>query len=413
MPGLLLPYQILWLKDRSRFKIALKARQIGFSFTIALEGLLEALEYRHAILFLSASQRQSYELFSKVLMHGRALSLGSGKIIDNSNRFGCTLVNGSKLLFLPANPDTVRGFTGSVYLDEFAFHRDSVKLFRAIMPTVSRGNNRLRIISTPAGDQGQFFNLWIGKNNFSKHMIDIYQAIDEGHTIDLQAIKALNSDADTFAQEFECKFLSDRESYFSLPLIYPCVLGDLTEYPAGTVYVGVDIGRKKDRTVIITLIKANGALWVKPLEVLDKIPFQMQESILSAHIDRVKPKLVYIDATGNGAHLAENLSAAFKCVEGIVFTSQLKESFVVTVRRLLQDRSIHIPNDRALISDIHSIKRSVTAAGNITYVADRDKTGHADRFWALALAVHAASQKIVVAADHSRDREIRPSLFSR
>ena len=32
-----------------------------------------------------------------------------------------------------------------------------------------------------------------------------------------------------------------------------------------------------------------------------------------------------------------------------------------------------------------------TAAGNVRYLADRDDAGHADRFWALALALHAGS----------------------
>ena len=403
---ILLPYQRKWLHDKSRFKIALKARQIGFSFIIALEGLLEAVEKKQNIIYLSTSERQSQELLDKVLVHARALGHGVGKIMATHNRSECKLVNGSKILSLPANPDTVRGFTGSVYLDEFAFHRDGAKIFRAIMPTITRGENRLRIVSTPAGDQGMFFRLWSKDGEFRKHRVDIHQAISEGLEIDLDGIRRLTPDPDTFAQEYECKFLSDRESYFSLPLIYTCVRED-GEYPKpeGEVYMGVDVGRKRDRTVLVTLHKVGDVLHSAPLEVLDKATFSAQEDYIAGCIERLCPTRLCIDSTGLGMQLAENLSSRFSCVEGVGFTNQIKETMSVTCRRIFEKRSIRIPKDRKLINDIHSIKKIVTIAGNIRYDAQRNASGHADRYWALALAVHAASKICPAAVEMGRDPE--------
>jgi len=37
------------------------------------------------------------------------------------------------------------------------------------------------------------------------------------------------------------------------------------------------------------------------------------------------------------------------------------------------------------------VTKQTTAAGNIRFTAERTPDGHADRFWALALAVHAAA----------------------
>lgn len=401
---ILLFYQRRWLVDRSRFKIALKARQIGFSFIIALEGLLEAIEQRKNIIYLSASERQSQELLEKVIMHARALSYGAGEIIVSQNRSECKLTNGSKILSLPANPDTVRGFTGNVFLDEFAFHRNGTKIFRAIMPTVTRGENRLRIVSTPAGDQGMFFQLWNEDNNFSKHCVDIYQAIREGLKIDLEEIRRHIPDPDTFAQEYQCKFLSDRESYFSLPLIYSCVdEEEKTIQPMAEVYMGVDVGRKHDRTVLITLQKHGDVLYMQQLKVLEKATFQAQEDYLSACIKHLNPHRLCIDATGIGMQLAETLSENFSCVEGVTFTNLLKESLSVTCRRLFEKRQIRLPNDRELINDIHKIKKIVTVAGNIRYDCQRNSSGHADRYWALALAVHAASVRNSPAVEMGRD----------
>ena len=403
---ILLPYQRGWLLDRSRFKIALKARQIGFSFIIALEGLLEAIEKKQNIIYLSASERQSNELLEKVIMHARALGHGAGEAIVSQNRSECKLENGSKILSLPANPDTVRGFTGSVFLDEFAFHRDGPRIFQAIMPTVTRDENRLRIVSTPAGDQGMFYRLWTADNEFSKHQVDIYQAISEGLKIDLDTLRRVTPDPDTFAQEFACKFLSDRESYFSLPLIYSCVEeeGETADW-GGKVYMGVDVGRKRDRTVLITLHKVGDVLYARPIEVLEKATFQAQEDYISGCIERLAPHRLCIDATGMGMQLAENLSRRFPCVEGVTFTNLLKETVSVTCRRFMEKRQIRIPDDRDLISDIHRIKKIITAAGNIRYDTDRNASGHADRYWALALAVHAVSKKSSPAVEMGRDPE--------
>jgi phage FluMu gp28-like protein len=40
---------------------------------------------------------------------------------------------------------------------------------------------------------------------------------------------------------------------------------------------------------------------------------------------------------------------------------------------------------------LRAIKRETTFAGNIRFAADRGGNGHADRFWALALAIRASA----------------------
>jgi phage FluMu gp28-like protein len=53
---------------------------------------------------------------------------------------------------------------------------------------------------------------------------------------------------------------------------------------------------------------------------------------------------------------------------------------------LLQKRAIQLPRQRELVAQVHSIKRRVLASGRISFDAERTKSGHADRFWAVALA---------------------------
>ena len=42
-------------------------------------------------------------------------------------------------------------------------------------------------------------------------------------------------------------------------------------------------------------------------------------------------------------------------------------------------------DDRVLAADLHSIRKTVTAGGNVRFEGERTKAGHADRFWAGAI----------------------------
>ena len=49
-----------------------------------------------------------------------------------------------------------------------------------------------------------------------------------------------------------------------------------------------------------------------------------------------------------------------------------------------------IPQDKRIRRDWHSVERTVTESGHFRLAAPRREGSHADRFWAAALAVHAA-----------------------
>ena len=86
-------------------------------------------------------------------------------------------------------------------------------------------------------------------------------------------------------------------------------------------------------------------------------------------------------------HLAENLAREFPQVVPEVFTNDSKERWATDFRILLQRRDITLPRDRDLVGQIHSIKRHVLPSGKVAFDAERtSKAGHADRFWAIALA---------------------------
>ena len=68
-------------------------------------------------------------------------------------------------------------------LDEFAFHENPEEIWRAVYPIISnplRGALKLRVISTPAGRNNKYFDLWEHAPAFSRHKTSVYDAVAQG-----------------------------------------------------------------------------------------------------------------------------------------------------------------------------------------------------------------------------------------
>jgi phage FluMu gp28-like protein len=78
-------------------------------------------------------------------------------------------------------------------------------------------------------------------------------------------------------------------------------------------------------------------------------------------------------------------------VEGVLFSGGAKLDMATVLKERMQDRKLRIPaGDVVLRADLHAIRSQVGTTGQRRLVADSDTDGHADRFWAMALATGAA-----------------------
>jgi len=281
----LLPFQRRWFEDCAALKIAVKARQIGYSFAATLRAVFQCLERKTTWIFLSKGERQSRLLMEKVQEHTQSCGIVA-RVCESTFFEGTSLKqlevrfpNGSVIYGLPANPDTARGYTGHVTLDEFAFHADADKIYAALYPTITRGFG-LEIISTPNGQQGKFYELakaaglaeqvlgvgsqvsgskpetWhLKPGTWSAHYCDIYQAIQQGLKINLELLRAGCEDEAAWQQEFCCQFVSTAENFFPPDLLAACLSAEAsTDLPprllasASGVAAGVEIRNSKSET---------------------------------------------------------------------------------------------------------------------------------------------------------------------
>ena len=405
----LMPYQQRWVRDGSRFKIGMWSRQTGKSFATAAEAVFDCIEKPNVRwVVLSAGERQALEWMEKAkfwvdafkkLRHldepvfSEALNAVDASLSKADVRFA----NGSRITAIPANPATARGYSCNLILDEFAIHENPFEIWAAIIPSINSphgGEKRVRIVSTPKGRGNKFADLWEHNDAYSKHKETIEDAVREGLKVDIEQMRAAVDDDDIWAQEFMCEFIDNTSVLLPYEMIGKCESDQIRDDGASPMYIGMDVGRQKDLSVIITAEKCGDVLVVTGIDTLRKMPFADQLAILVDKARASRVRGVCIDSTGIGAMLAEEaVRKVGSKVQPVQFTVQSKGEMYGLMRRRFEERSIRVPVDRDLREDLHAVQRLVSTGGNVTYSAPRNADGHSDRAAALALCCLAAKSE--------------------
>lgn len=426
--AIFLPYQTKWIVDQSILKLMEKARQIGLSWSTAY-ALVERTSMagaRNDQWVSSRDDLQARLLIEDCKMWAGILSLAAqdlGEVViderDKSTAYVLQFANGKRIHSMSSNPDAQAGKRGGRALDEFALHKDPRKLWSIAYPGITWGGN-LEVISTHRGSHN-FFNELIRevreKDNpkgISLHRVTLQDALDQGFLFKLQQmlpagapqqamdeaayfdfVRSGCADEESFQQEYMCNPADDDSAFLEYGLIAAAEYSageDWTRIGNGRLFVGIDIGRKKDLTVLWVLEELGDKLYTRHVECLQNMTKGEQQKVLWPWIARADRTC--IDATGLGIAWADDAQDAFGTyrVEAVVFTPRVKEELAYPLRGAFEDRTLAIPYDPKIRSDLRAVTKQTTGAGNIRFTAERTQDGHADRFWALALAIHAAEQ---------------------
>ncbi len=422
-----LPYQIRWLKDQSPIKIWEKSRRIGATYVQAYEDVREAAQNKWDVWFSSADESAAREyilycakwakLFDKAANYLGVVVLDSDKDIK---AYVVTFANGRRINALSSNPKAFRSKGGKVILDEFAWHEDAGALWAAARPCITWGFP-LRILSTHNGTNCRYYkfieSVNKGKLNWSHHITKIQLAVDEGLVDKILGRKATDEekeqwlkeqrencfDENTWLQEYCCIPVDEASAFITYEMLSACERDDIlwegtvpVSTSMGDLYGGMDIGRKKDLSVIWLIEKLGHVKYTRFVKVMEKAPFSVQREVLFEILKHPRVRRFCIDATGIGMQLSEEAQDAFGKykIEAVTFTNTVKEDLCYGLKNSIEDRLLYIPADFEIREDFHSIRKITTSSGNIRFdVAASEARGHADRFWACALANHAASDK--------------------
>lgn len=423
-----LKYQWDWINNPGKFAIAEKSRRVGITYAECYRctrDLAAKKVKNNKIWFSSADLSASEEAVDYVGYWAKVLNTAAkyvGEVVidkeDDITAHRVRFSNGAEFNAISSNPTRFRSKGGDVILDEFAHHRDAEKMYTAAKPSMMWGN-RVRVISTHNGED-TYFNFLIseikkGKEGsmigWSHFKTTIEDAIKDGLVDVMMGHKATKNEiADYLAElfsgmtreaideEFYCIPRSNSSNHI-LPyeLINPIerdnILDEELSNIQGDLYVGMDIGRFNNPSVIWVLERLGEIHYTRKVIRLKNTRWEDQREYLHAVLSHPNFRRCCIDNSSMGTELFEKAEQTFGSsrVEGIKFSNQVKDQLASNTVIMVEGKRVLIPRDKRIKEDLYSVKGVTTLSGNTRYEAEEDKEGgHADHFWALALALEAA-----------------------
>jgi Terminase large subunit, T4likevirus-type, N-terminal len=133
-------------------------RQWGKSTVTACKAVHRAYSAAGSLtLVVTPSGRQSGEFLRKAEEFVRRLGIKVRG--DGDNEISIAFPNGSRIVGLPGNEATARGYSASLLLIDEAARVDD-QLYRAMRPSLAVANGDLWLMSTPYGKRGFFWEEW-------------------------------------------------------------------------------------------------------------------------------------------------------------------------------------------------------------------------------------------------------------
>src|SRR4029077_5745094 len=173
------------------------------------------------------SLRQSKELFAKTA--GFLKRLEPVEELEEDNKSSCTLANGARVVSLPGDPDTLRGYSAPklIIKDEAAYISEAMQAALDPMLAVSKG--RLIEMSSPNGKRGHFYENWQGGIDVERIKI----IGRECPRIGAEFLEKMRQKLGPmlFSQEFEGEFIDAESSAFSSEMIELALVSDFAQVP--------------------------------------------------------------------------------------------------------------------------------------------------------------------------------------
>jgi hypothetical protein len=226
------PWQTKVLRWSGKRLLLNCCRQSGKSTITALLALHRAMFYSNSlILLVSSSQRQSSELYRKIIGFFGRLAEKPKTLEENS--VCLKLENGSRIVTLPSKESTVRGYSSATLIIEDEAARVEDELYRSMRPMLAVSGGRLILMSTPHGMQGHFFEEWSSGDN-AWVRIEI-QATDCPRISNLFLDEERRRQGERwFRQEYCCEFAETADHAFSYQTVMKAFSPDVKTLFGGT-----------------------------------------------------------------------------------------------------------------------------------------------------------------------------------
>lgn len=343
---------------------------------------------------------------------------------------------------------SIRGKTGFVILDEFAFVRNQEEVWGAVQPVHNPnwGSHKgypVLIVSTP-WEAGSFAHRLFTDENYPFHRfsIDIYEAERQGFPVNPAKVFKELGIPELIETEYLCKWSRGGESFFNMEKLRSCLVDDESRrlkddanessvitsgLPIGwqlsPCRIGIDCGGGvgRDFTAAVMCRFLQGKWWmVGILASNTKGTVEMAHDVAQWILDKdiVDPTVhveVRCDRGVMGADFVTQLHKELEdrsrsSVMGVDMTSADQEVYAIGSRKLLErgqlalyvgmdampkssklDDKIYDNGTHNLMLELSRIKAKRGAGGRLTFTTPRDPLrGHCDRAWAFLMGLEGA-----------------------
>lgn len=205
--------------------------------------------------------------------------------------------------------------------------------------------------------------------------------------------------ADKRSQELGGQFIDLSDQLVSYESMIQCThpvclwsVPGVAPHSTGLLYVGWDIGRSRDRSVIWTWEREGDVAWCRECFVMQNVAYDVQEAELYKRIRRPNVAKIVIDKGFSGGVFVERLQRELgeRRVEGVSLSGAMQGHLAELLANAFDRRRVRIPDVADIRDDFALVGQTQVRNGTAYLPADavqRSETlGHADRFWAAAMA---------------------------
>lgn len=310
------------------------------------------------------------------------------------------LINGSVIQLIGAdNIDRVVGTNPvGVVFSEYSLMKPNVWEF--IRPILAENGGWALFIFTPRGMNHAWKLLQVALANPVEWFVSVL-GVEDTKAIPKEVLEQERKEMPQvlYDQEYNVKFIEGASAVFKG---VDAIVDDSFEINKNHTYrLGVDLAKANDFTVIAPFDLMT--FKVGKLERFNQIDYNLQKSKIEAqYFKHFKPQ-IYLDSTGVGEPIYDDLRARQLNVEPFHFTEQSRRDLLTNLALLIEQQKIRIPYDETLIQELKSFQYVVTERGKVRMEAPEGT--HDDCVMALALAVWNIPQEPKESHDDIQERK--------
>ncbi|MGZ3637334.1 MAG: phage terminase large subunit family protein [Ktedonobacterales bacterium] len=269
------------------------------------------------------------------------------------------------------NCDAMRGEAFDLVVVDEAAKLSELAWTDAIVPTLADRDGKAVLISTPRG-RNWFWRWWMQGQDAAHERVRSFTAPSSANPLPTiqraaEMARGLVSER-TYRQEWLAEFVEDGGGVFRA--VRANVRGALEARPPSTArrYVmGVDLGKMADYTVCI--VADVEARRVVAFERFNAEDYPLQKRRIHDLATRWNNARLWVDATGVGTPICDDLRRAGLHVKPYVFTNASKLELVENAVLLMEEGQISYPEIPVLLMELEALEYSRLPSGQMRVAA--------------------------------------------